>query len=130
MKFMKNLLRRLTTVVVGFSIAALLVVSYANAVQAGTMGDDGNVGISSDISGIKRNQEQVSETNRLDPNSDVDEQFYQQRNMKDSNGQFPRDRDTRAYDKDASLGVKFSDTLENAKKTFEEATKSVSEQQS
>lgn len=40
----------------------------------------------------------------------------------------PRGRDLRAYDEDAGIGEKFSDTVENAKRTFKQATKSVGEE--
>jgi hypothetical protein len=127
MNFFKNFLQRLTTLVLGISIVALLFFNYVNTAQAGML-DDGHMGKvdsegtlykntneGSDLRGIKRGQMKLNEADH-DQRASTDGQTLS------------RDRDMTAYEDDASLGEKFSDTIENAKETFQRATQAVGEE--
>jgi hypothetical protein len=127
MNFLKNTFQRLTLFVLSISLVAVFMVSYANVAQAGPMDkkiDKGPMGQetaefenqskSADLRGLDRAQRQLGKT--------------ENDNRASFNEPVPRGRDLSAYDEDASIGEKFSDTLENAKRTFKEATQSVGEE--
>ncbi|PSF38697.1 hypothetical protein C7H19_04095 [Aphanothece hegewaldii CCALA 016] len=130
MNFFKNIFQRFTLFVLSISLMAVFMVNYANIAQAGPMDENlidkapmgqetaefENASKSADHRGLERAQKQLEKT--------------ENDNRASFNEPTPRGRDLRAYDENASIGEKFSDTLENAKKTFQQATESVIENQS
>lgn len=128
MNFIKNTFQRLTLFVLSITLVAVFMVSYANVAQAGPM--DENL-----IDKAPMGQE-TAEFENADKSADHRGLERAQRKLKDTendnrasfNEPVPKGRDLRAYDEDASIGEKFSDTLKNAKRTFQDATESVAEE--
>ena len=83
-----------------------------HSIEAET-GEFENASKSSNLRGLDRAQDQLKKA--------------ENDNRASFNEPSPRGRDLRAYDEDASIGEKFSDTVGNASRTFKEATESVLE---
>jgi len=123
MNFVKNIFKGLSLFVLSLSLVTLFMISNA---QAGPMDENQmdhpiqpetaefeNASKSSNLRGLERAQNKLKET--------------ENDNRASFNEPSPRGRDLRAYDENASIGEKFSDTVGNAGRTFKEATESVIE---
>lgn len=121
MKFVKNLFQRLSLFVLSLSLVSLLIMSNAQAGPLNKSKVDQSIQpetgaferqpMSADHRGLIRGQQQLEKA--------------ENDNRASFNEPSPRGRDLSAYDEDASIGEKISDTLGNASKTFKDATQSV-----
>ncbi|GFE70129.1 hypothetical protein [Chroococcus sp. FPU101] len=123
MSFVKNIFKGLSLFVLSLSLVTLFMISNAQAATINPNKVDHsiepetaafeNASKSADHRGLERAQNQLKKT--------------ENDNRASFNEPSPRGRDLRAYDEDASIGEKFSDTVGNASRTFKEATESVLE---
>lgn len=123
MSFVKNIFKGLSLFVLSLSLVTLFTMNNAQAatlnpskvdhsIEAETAEFE-NASKSSNLRGLDRAQDQLKKA--------------ENDNRASFNEPSPRGRDLSAYDEDASIGEKFSDTIGNAGRTFKEATESVLE---
>lgn len=127
MNFFKNFLQRMTTLLLGVCIVALLMFNYVNTAQAGRL-DDSQVGKTDSEGNVYKKAEDNPNIRGM-KRAQIKLKEAENDNRASTDGQtLSRNRDLRAYDDDASLREKFGDTVGNVKETFQRATQSVAEQ--